>query len=155
MRFISMVAIAGLLALAGCEQAPPPDDSPEFGEAFQDLPLPADGKVITRSGSRDALQIVLESQASQEAVVEMYRTGLTRAPWRLVSDTRDSTGTIVLYAEGRRPLWVRVSPSDVGRTRIELNGAVPGRDSAYVRDREAAADTINTMRSRTIPRSGE
>jgi hypothetical protein len=150
MRYISMALIAGLLAATACEPAPPPpEDLPEFGEAFPDLPLPASARMISRQGSRDALQIVLEVPAPPEVVAGMYRTNLSTASWRLVSDTRDSTGAVVLYAEGEQPLWVRVAAADSGRSRVELTGAVPGRDTTYMRRRQTASDTINTLRSRT------
>ncbi|HEX6644703.1 MAG TPA: hypothetical protein VF037_08495 [Gemmatimonadales bacterium] len=150
MRLPSLL-VAAMLAVAACEPAPPPpDDPPAFGEAFQDLPLPANGQVVSRSGSQDALQIVIDVPASQEAVAEMYRQSLARAPWRLVSDSRDSAGTLLLYAEGKRPLWVRIAENPGGATRVELNGAAPGRDQDYMRRREAAADTTNTMRPRSL-----
>ena len=148
MRPISLLLAAGLLAIAACEPAPPIEDPPEFNEAFPNLPLPAGGEIVSRRGSRDALQLVIEAPAPQAELAEMYRTSLTREPWRLVSDTRDSSGTIVLYAEGKSPLWVRISAASAGQTRVELNGAVPGRDTAYVRQRQTSSDTINTLRSR-------
>ena len=152
MRSISMALIAGLLAVAACEPAPPPpEDLPEFGEAFPNLPLPASARMISRQGSRDALQLVLEVPAPPETVAGMYRTNLSTASWRLVSDTRDSTGAVVLYAEGQKPLWVRIAPADSGSSRVELSGAVPGRDTTYMQRRQTASDTINTMRARTRP----
>jgi hypothetical protein len=156
MRFIPVAMIAGLLAVTACEPAPPPpEDLPEFGEAFPNLPLPASARMISRQGSRDALQLVLEVPAPPEAVAGMYRANLSTESWRLVSDTRDSVGAVVLYAEGDQPLWVRITAGDSGRSRVELTGAVPGRDSTYVRRRQAASDTINTLRSRTTPPPGE
>jgi hypothetical protein len=150
MRSISTVLIAGLLTVAACEPAPPPpEDLPEFGEAFPNLPLPASARMISRQGSRDALQVVLEVPAPPEAMAGMYRSSLSAPPWQLVSDTEDSTGAVVLYAEGAKPLWVRITAADSGKSRVELSGAVPGRDTTYVRQRTAAADTINTLRSRT------
>jgi hypothetical protein len=141
--------LAAMLALAACEPAPPPPvDPPEFGEAFQNLPLPENGQVVSRTGSQDALQIVVAVASPETAVTAMYREALSREPWRLVSDSRDSTGATVLYAEGNRPLWVRIAAVPGGSTRVELNGAAPGRDADYMRRREAAADTSNTMRPR-------
>ncbi|HEU4828333.1 MAG TPA: hypothetical protein VFT04_03985 [Gemmatimonadales bacterium] len=152
-----MALIAGLLAVAACEPAPPPpEDIPELGEAFPSLPLPAGGEVVSRQGSRDALQVVIDVPAPVRAVAAMYRANLSTESWRLVSDTRDSAGAIILYAEGEKPLWVRIAEGAPGRTRVELSGAVPGRDTTYVRRREAASDTINTLRSRTrAPDPGE
>lgn len=151
-----MVLIAGLLAVSACEPAPPPaEDLPEFSEAFPDLPLPAGGKVVSRHGSRDALQVVIDVASPADAVAGLYRTNLSGESWRLVSDTKDSTGAVVLYAEGRKPLWIRIAALDPATTRVELSGAVPGRDTTYVRRREAASDTINTMRSRQSPPPGE
>jgi hypothetical protein len=149
MRIISMVLIAGFLAATACKPDAPPEDIPEFGEAFPNLPLPASARMVSRQGSRDALQVVLEVPSPPDAVAAMYRTNLSTAAWRLVSDTRDSAGTVVLYAEGKKPLWVRIAAADSGRSLVELSGAVPGRDTTYIRRRQTAADTINTLRSRT------
>jgi hypothetical protein len=156
MRSISLVLLAGLLAVSACEPAPPPaEDLPEFGEAFPDLPLPSGGRMVSRQGSRDALQVVIDAPATVDVVAAMYRASLSTASWRLVSDSRDSTGAIVLYAEGAKPLWVRISPSDSGRSLVELTGAVPGRDTTYARQRQTASDTINTLRSRTTAKPPE
>ena len=152
MRSISLVLIAGLLAIAACEPAPPPpEDLPEFGEAFPNLPLPVSARMISRQGSRDALQVVLEVPAPPEAVAGMYRSNLSTASWRLVSDTKDSSGAVVLYAEGEKPLWVRIVAADSGRSRVELSGAVPGRDTTYMQRRQTASDTINTLRPKASP----
>ena len=66
-----------------------------------------------------------------------------------MSDTRDSTGVVILYAEGQKPIWVRISAVDPNTTQVEVSGAVPGRDTTYMRRRQTASDTINTLRSRT------
>ena len=153
MRFISIALIAGLLAVPACEPSPPPaEDIPEFGEAFPNLPLPARAKMVSRQGSRDALQLVIDVPAPVDVVAAMYRTNLSTESWRLVSDTRDSAGGVVLYAEGAKPLWVRITPSDSGRSLVELNGAVPGRDTTYTRQRQTTSDSINTLRTRTTAR---
>ncbi len=150
MRFISMALIAGLAAVAACEPAPPPpDDLPELGEAFPNLPLPSNSRIVSQQGSRDALQVVLEVPAPVDVVTKMYRDNFSGEAWRLVSDTRDSAGVVVLYAEGQKPLWVRISAVDRQTSHVELSGAVPGRDTTYMRRRQAASDTINTLRSRT------
>ena len=152
MRLHFPLVTAVALALAACESAPPPPgDLPEFGEAFPNLPIPPDGELVSQQGNTDALQLVFESPHAADAVAGLYREQLGAEPWRLVSDTRDTLGTIVLFAEGpKRPLWVRISAADSGRSRIELNGAVPGRDTTYARERKAAADTTNQMRPRIV-----
>ena len=156
MRYIPMALLAGLMAVSACEPAPPPPvETPEFGEAFPNIPLPPQARFVSRQGSTDALQVVLESEVPVEELTSIYRSALSTEIWQLVSDTRDSSGAVVLFAEGpKRPLWVRISAADSGRSRIELNGAVPGRDSAYVRSRQAAADTSNTMQPRPMAPPG-
>jgi len=146
MRKISPVLLGLVGLLMSCDRQPEVD-VPELGEAFPDLPIPARSEVVSRQGSSDALQIVLRSSLPAEQVAGFYRTSLSVPGWRLVSDTRDSTGAYVLYAEGRRPLWVRIASEEKG-TLVSLNGAVPGLDTAYTRKRGEAADTTNTMRPR-------
>lgn len=150
MRFIPLVMIAGLAATAACEPAPPPpEELPQLGEAFPNLPLPANARILSQQGSRDALQVVLEVAEPAHVVTQLYRDNFSKASWRLVSDTRDSAGVVILYAEGQKPIWVRISAVDPNTTQVEVSGAVPGRDTTYMRRRQTASDTINTLRSRT------
>src|SRR5690606_26297585 len=123
MRYIPMALLAGLMAVSACEPAPPPPvETPEFGEAFPNIPLPPQARFVSRQGSTDALQVVLESEVPVEELTSIYRSALSTDIWQLVSDTRDSSGAVVLFAEGpKRPLWVRISAADSGRSRIELN----------------------------------
>ena len=146
MRKISPVLLGLVGLLISCDQKPKVD-LPELGEAFPNLPIPARSEVVSRQGSVDALQITLRSALPATDVADFYRSSLSAPGWRLVSDTRDSAGAYLLYAEGRRPLWVRISSETKG-TLVSLNGAVPGLDTSYTRRREASADTINTLRPR-------
>jgi hypothetical protein len=145
MRPITAVLIAGL-ALAGCERA---DEQPKIvatGDAMPTIPLPPNAELVSRSGSADALQLVLQSPASLEQVSRYYRGVFSGAGWNLVSDTEDRDSTITLYAEqAGHPMWVRLHPAGTA-TRVELMGAVPGAESAYARAAKAAHDTSNTMR---------
>jgi hypothetical protein len=107
-------------------QPPPPD----FAKAFSNLPLPPNPEVVSRAGSGDALQLTLHSPAGVDQVTEYYRTVLSNSPWRLVSDTKNSDGSTVLYAEHNGPpLWVRIWRLGDQGTMVELTGAVIEKDS--------------------------
>jgi hypothetical protein len=102
---------------------------------------------VSRQGSLDALQLTLHSQLPPDQAAAFYRGILLTPEWRLVSDTKDSSGVVTLYAEGKRPLWVRIG-ADTAGSLVTLTGAVPGADTAYARKLKAAAETTNTMRPR-------
>lgn len=123
---VGLVGLAAFASVAGCQ-----DDAPEtpaiatVPEAFPQVLLPPGGRIIARSGSEDALQLVFRATPEPQDVADYYRRRLTESPWEIVSDTR-AQDTTIIFAELRgRPLWVRVTPGDAGvGSRVELNGAV-------------------------------
>ena len=117
-----------LLALAGCKDKTP--EMAKISDVFPHLPVPPRASVVSREGSPDALKLTLLSNARPAEVEAYYRQILTsRNGWRVVSDTRDAEGAIVLLAEqDGPPLWVRIqSTRDSAATMVELAGAVLSR----------------------------
>jgi hypothetical protein len=113
-----------LLALIACKDKAP--QTPKVSQVFPHLPLPPQASVVSRSGSSDALQLTLMSPAKAKDIEAYYRSLLSKNGWRLVSDTRDRDGSVVLLAEqDGPPLWVRIkSTDDSVATIVELAGAV-------------------------------
>jgi len=129
--FRLLLSLAGIVLLAcrsdSRDSQPPP---PDFAKAFSNLPLPPDPEVVSRANSADALQLTLHSPAGPEEVTRYYRTILSNTPWRLVSDTKNADGSIVLYAEhDGPPLWVRIWKLGDRGTMVELTGAVVAKDT--------------------------
>jgi hypothetical protein len=118
------VGLAALALLAGCKDKEP--EMPKVSEVFPNLPLPPQASVMSRSGSRDAMQITVMSPTKAKDVEGYYRSMLTRNGWKLANDMRDKDGSLVLLAEqDGPPLWVRIkSTDDSVATIVELNGAV-------------------------------
>jgi hypothetical protein len=147
---IRLIAVALLVTSAGCEKKAEPIQPPELGQAFSTLYVPPNSTLESKSGSADALQVVFNSTDSAGAIASFYRRQFSQPGWTIVGDLRDSTGAINLHVEWaktRQPMWIRIEP--VGRgSRVGLTGAVPGRDSAYVRRTREAAETTNTFRPR-------
>jgi hypothetical protein len=117
-----------LLALAGCRDTPP--EMAKLPDVLPNLPLPPNGSVVSSQGSPDALKLTLRSNARSAEVESYYRGVLNeKNGWRLVSDTRDAEGALVLLAEqDGPPLWVRIqSTSDSVATMVELAGAAVRR----------------------------
>lgn len=116
-----------VLALVGCKDRKP--EMAKISEVFPNLPVPPRASVISRDASPDALKLTLMSNARPAEVEAYYRDVLGRGGWRLVSDTRDAEGAVVLMAEqDGPPLWVRIqSTSDSVATMVELAGAVTSR----------------------------
>ena len=121
--------------LAACESQPRTPEPPRLDEAFSHLPLPPDPKLVSQSGSDDALQLTVRSPADLPQVAKYYRTTLSQGNWRLVSDMTNPDGSTSLYAEhDGPPLWVRIwKPADRTGTMVQLTGAVVAQDSLVQR----------------------
>lgn len=112
-----------LLALVGCKDK---TEMAKVSEVFPNLPLPPNPSVVSRDGSPEALKLTLRSAAKPADVEKYYREILSRGGWRLVGDSRDRDGALVLMAEqDGPPLWVRIeSADDSTATMVELAGAL-------------------------------
>jgi hypothetical protein len=120
-----------LLALVGCKDKAP--EMAKLADVIPNLPLPPNASLVSREGSPDALKLTLLSNAKPVEVEAYYRRVLSKQNgWRLVSDTRDAEGAIVLLAEQNGPpLWVRIQgTSDSAATRVELAGAMLSNNKA-------------------------
>ncbi|MBA2626644.1 MAG: hypothetical protein H0U85_01385 [Gemmatimonadales bacterium] len=138
--------ILALLALAACKDKPASTDTIDVAKAMPNLPLPPDAQFVSKSGSPDAVQLVFQSRATPALVEDFYRDVFTAEPWRLVGDSKDATGTTVLYAEQNGPpMWVRIAPSGRG-ARVEIAGADPTADTSFVRRSRGARDSANALR---------
>lgn len=148
MRLSHAVVAAALLALSACRSEPERVEPPSLGEALPSLPLPPGAKLISSGGSVDAAQLVLQTPAPAEGVAEYYRGAMSAPGWRLIGDTKDSTGAYTLYGEGpTRPMWVRVRTLGSG-TEVTITGAVPGMDTTFARKQADTRDTTNTLMPR-------
>ena len=120
-----------VLALIGCRDKPP--EMAKISEVFPNLPLPPAASLVSREGSSEALKLTLLAKARPAQVEAYYRDALSsRNGWRLVSDTRDAEGAVVLLAQQDGPsLWVRIqSTDDSVVTKVELAGAILTRGKA-------------------------
>jgi hypothetical protein len=120
------------------------------GEAFSTLYVPPHAVLESKSGSADALEIVFRSSDKSADVADFYRRLFSGEGWEIVSDLTDSAGAVAMHVEWsatRQPMWLRIEPVGAG-SRVALSGAVPDRDSSYVRRTREAAETTNTFRPR-------
>jgi hypothetical protein len=122
---------AGLFLLACGSEPRSGKDEPRVQQVFPNLPLPPNPELVSRSGSKDALQLTFRSPADIALVADYYRTALSRGKWRLVSDVKSPDGSTALYAEqDGPPLWVRIwKADDRPGTMVQLMGAVVAKDS--------------------------
>jgi hypothetical protein len=114
-----------VMALIGCRDKPP--EMAKVSEVFPNLPLPPAASLVSREGSADALKLTLLAKARPADVEAYYRDALSsRNGWRLVGDTRDAEGALVLLAQQNGPaLWVRIQSTDDSlMTKVELAGAL-------------------------------
>lgn len=148
MRHHLLALSSGLLLLAaGCQKDAEKIEPPGVGQAFPTVLIPPQGSMVSKSGSQDALQITFRTPVKLEEIASYYRSQFGKPGWIIVSDLTDSTGAVSMHVEWsatRQPMWVRLAPVG-GATEVEMAGAVPGLDSAYVRRSREAADTSNTF----------
>jgi hypothetical protein len=125
-RILSAPALV-LASLAACgDRKPEPETLPALGAVLPNLVLPARAAVVSRSGSADALSIVLRAPEPPDSVARFYRSVLNPPLWRLVSDGKDQDGAHVLYAEqDGPPLWIRIwADTATNGTFVRLTGAL-------------------------------
>ena len=136
MRLQYSFLLLGVLAAAACQgqDKSPEVKTPDVGEVFTNIPLPPASRVVAKTGSEDAQQLVFLSDLPIASVAEYYRNSFTTGDWNLVSDQAGRDSTVTLYAElrGGGPMWVRIGRAETGvGSRVELSGAIVTRsDSA-------------------------
>ncbi|HVL17180.1 MAG TPA: hypothetical protein VM387_04265 [Gemmatimonadales bacterium] len=123
-------AAAALIALVGCGDKPAKPVAIEA--ALPNIPLPPSPTVVSRTGGANTAMITLRSPAKIADVEKYYRSVLTGPGWKLVKQSTDRSGAIILLAEqDGPPLWVRLrSIPDNGGTLVDLAGAVVDSASA-------------------------
>ena len=145
-----IVLLAALaVAVTGCgSEARDEVEPPDVLVAFPNLTVPPGGRFVARGGGHDATELTIHSPGSLEGVSNYFREYLSQPGWRLISDTKDSAGTVQLYGESpTRPMWIRLRTIDGGVESI-LIGAVPGYDTTFARKQADTRDTTNTLRPR-------
>ncbi len=148
MRTFLVTLVAAVAVATACGSDAPAVKPPDMMTAFPNLTLPPGGRFVARGGGADAAELVIHSPGSVEVESTYYREYLSKAPWRLVSDTKGPVGTVLLYGESEtRPMWVRLREIDGGVESI-LTGGVPGYDTTYARKAADTRDTTNTLRPR-------
>ncbi len=148
MRLPYVVLVCGSLALAACDRAAEKPRTADLGTVMPTVLFPPEADFVSKSAGPDAIQLVFQSRMAPAEVADYYRRIFVTGKWRLVGDSRDSTGGIALYAEqDGPPMWVRIGPSGPG-SRVELSGASSAVDTAFARRAQRARDTTNTLMPR-------
>jgi hypothetical protein len=146
--FIVTIAAAAVVASACGSESRDKVEPPDVLVAFPNLTVPPGGRFVSRGGGADATELTIHSPGSLEAVSNYFREYLSQPGWRLISDTKDTAGTVQLYGESpTRPMWIRLRTIDGGVETI-LIGAVPGYDTTFARKQADTRDTTNTLRPR-------
>ena len=130
MRYRHLALLLLVLAACGTDAA---KKTASVGEALPGLPLPPEARVMSRSGTPQALQITFQSLWAADSIAWYYRQILSTGEWTLQSDVMDATGAAVLYAtRDGPPIWVRVWPTvgAPGSTLTITGAAVPAKPAA-------------------------
>jgi hypothetical protein len=116
-------------ALIACGEKAP--SAPKLSEVFSVLPLPPRPSFVSRSGGADAIQITVRTPLRADSVAAYYRSVFKAKDWKLINDTKDKDGAVVLFAQRQnRPLWVRVRADNGGSgSLVDLAGAVVAGDT--------------------------
>lgn len=114
-----------VLAFSACKKEKP-EEVPSALDVFPAIIMPPNASYVSKSGTKDALSVLLRTSVKPDMAANYYRAALRPPSWRLISDAKDNQGATLLYAErGGRPLWVRVWPdSEFNATFVEMTGAV-------------------------------
>ena len=148
MRTSHALLAALFLLPAACKGEPEQSEPADIMVAIPQMILPPNATFVSRAGSQDAAEVTFSTPVPVGAVADFYRGQLSRQGWRLESDTKDSAGTVMLYAEGAtRPMWVSVRAVD-SLTHVTITGAVPGMDTTFARKQADTRDTTNTLTPR-------
>ena len=117
--------LGAALALSACKKEKP-EEVPSALDVFPAIIMPPNASYVSKSGSKDALAVLLRTPIKLDAAANYYRAALRPPEWHLVSDAKDNQGATILYAErDGRPLWVRIWPdSEFNATFVEMTGAV-------------------------------
>ncbi len=142
-HLICAALVAGLLAGCGGGEDAPAERQLSAIEAFPNIPLPPDGRMLGTEGSGEALQLLMSTPMATDSVTDYYRRILADAPYRLLNETSDSTTTSFYVESGEeRPLWVRVERLAAGGTVVRLIGT--GRPDGAAAPAAPAAPTDTT-----------
>jgi hypothetical protein len=116
-----------------------------MAQVLPTIPLPPEARLVARSGGTEAVQLTVRTPAAPPDVERYYRGVLSKGQWKLVKDSRDPSGAVVLLAQQKGPpLWVRIRSADDGPgTLIDLAGAVVPPDSTQ--GAEQKADPTDTL----------
>ena len=146
MRTFLVTIAAAAAVVSGCRSdAPEAVTPPDVFVAFPNLTMPPGGRLVSRGGGADAVELTIHSPGSLESVAGYFREYLSRNPWRLVSDAKSGDGGVVLYGESdKRPIWVRLRAIDGGVETV-MTGGVPGYDTTFARKAADTRDTTNTL----------
>ncbi|MBP2648831.1 MAG: hypothetical protein H6Q77_2455, partial [Gemmatimonadetes bacterium] len=73
------------LALSACKKEKP-EEVPSALDVFPAIIMPPNASYVSKSGSKDALAVLLRTSLKVEQAANYYRLALRPPSWRLVSD---------------------------------------------------------------------
>ncbi len=115
-----LLVLVGLVACAEPESKPKVD----LGERISNVPIPPGAEGLGRDDGENAVQLRFRTPLPVDTIVEYYRVELSKAPWRLVNESRMPDGSVAFYAEqDGPPLWVNVRPGEGSGTLVDVAGA--------------------------------
>ncbi len=120
-----LLPLGVVLAISACKKEKP-EEVPSALDVFPAIIMPPNASYVSKSGTREALAVLLRTSFKPEAAANYYRAALRPPEWRLVSDAKDKQGATILLAErDGRPLWVRIWPdTEFNATFVQMTGAV-------------------------------
>lgn len=113
--------LAVLLGLGACAEDKP---RTRLVDTFATIPIPPESEALGREDGENAVQLRFKSRAAADSVADYYRRILSKAPWRLVNESKMADSSVSFYAEQNGPpLWVTVRPGEGSGSLVDLIGA--------------------------------
>ncbi len=115
--------LLALASLVACSE-PEPRSRVDLGERISNVPIPPGAEGLGRDDGDNAVQLRFRTPLPVDTIAAYYRGALSRAPWRLVNESRMADGSVAFYAEQEGPpLWVNVRPAEGSGTLVDVAGA--------------------------------
>jgi len=113
-----------LLALAGVVACAEPKPKPDLSDRISNIPIPPGAEGLGRDDGDNAVQLRFRTPLPVDTIAAYYRKVFSRAPWRLVNESRMGDSSVAFYAEqDGPPMWVNVRPGDGSGTLVDIVGA--------------------------------
>ena len=146
--------VLAVLAVAGCDRRGEVSRT-TIAQSLKGVLVYPRSRLVSMSSGDSAGQLTLSTADAPDSVAKWFRGMLVTNHWDLQSDSRQSDGSIQMYAErARRPLWIHISEtSGAPGATYSVTGAIVGSlDTAAKAPGDSGQRSGSSMSSKRIQR---